>query len=89
MPCKELAKLDEIYRARYCMSVVENQKIIREKGMDAFLNCQAEKYKCPNCGDVVSVHDGICYACGFHAEKPKDSNAKLRWVPNQKLNSKN
>jgi hypothetical protein len=37
MPCKELAKIDEIYKARYGMSMVENQKAIREKGMDVFL----------------------------------------------------
>jgi hypothetical protein len=41
MPCNHLAKLDELYRSRYGMSMVENQKMIREKGMDEFL--QGEK----------------------------------------------
>jgi hypothetical protein len=85
MPCMKLAKLDELYRARYGMSMVENQKVMREEGMDVFLKGQAEKYVCPSCGDVVSVHDGKCYACGFQAEKPKGSNPRLRWVPNPKL----
>jgi len=84
MPCKELAKLDALYKSRYCMSMVENQKTIQEKGMDAFLKSQAEKYRCSNCGDVISVHDRKCYACGFQAEKPKGSNPKHRWVPNRK-----
>ena len=78
MPCKELAKIDEHYKARYGMSMVENQKVIREKGMDVFLKSQAEKFGCPNCGDVVSVHDGKCYACGFQDEKTKGSNPKRR-----------
>jgi rubrerythrin len=85
MPCKELAKLDELYSARYGMSMIENQKMIREKGIDEFLESQAEKYRCPSCGDVISVHDGRCYACGYQADKPKDSNSKRRWVPNRKV----
>lgn len=84
MPCKSLAKIDEHYRARYGMSMVENLKTIREQGMENFLKNQAEKYRCPKCGDVVSVHDGKCYACGFQGEKPKGHYVKKRWVPNRK-----
>jgi hypothetical protein len=84
LPCKELTKLDEMYRSRYGMSMVENQKIMRDKGIDEFLRSQVEKYRCPSCGDVVSVHDGKCYACGFQGPKPKGSNPKYRWRPNRK-----
>jgi predicted RNA-binding Zn-ribbon protein involved in translation (DUF1610 family) len=84
MPCKKLAHIDEHYKVRYGMSMVENQKMIQEKGMDEFLKSQAIKYRCPNCGDVVSVHDGKCYACSYQAEKPKGSTPKQRWVPNRK-----
>jgi hypothetical protein len=84
MPCQKLAKLDELYRAKYGMSMVENQKIIRDKGMAEFLKIQTEKYLCPSCGDVVSVHDGKCYKCGYQGPKPKGDNPKLRWVPNKK-----
>jgi hypothetical protein len=84
MPCSRLAKIDELYRVRYGMSMVENQKFIKENGMDAFIKSQTERYLCPNCGDVVSVHDGKCYACGFQGEKPKTSNSTYRWVPNRK-----
>jgi hypothetical protein len=84
MPCKQLAKLDEYYRAHYGMSMVENQKAMKEKGIDEFLKGQAEKYRCISCGDVISVHDGKCYACGYQADKPKGFNPKQRWVPNRK-----
>ena len=84
MPCKELAKIDSYYIARYGMSMVKNLNVIREEGMDAFLKEQVEKYRCPNCGDVVSVHDGKCYACSYQTEKPKGSDPKWRWVPNRK-----
>ena len=89
MPCKKLTHLDEHYSARYSMSMVKNQKMIQEKGMDEFLQSQAEKYCCPSCGDVVSVHDGKCYACGYQGEKPikkvgKSKWDKNRWLPNRK-----
>jgi hypothetical protein len=66
--------------ARYGTSMVENQKMIREKGMDNLFENQAEKYRCPNCIDVVSVHDGKYYACGFQAEKQKGSNHNHLWI---------
>jgi rubrerythrin len=88
MPCKELTKIDELYRVRYGMSMVENQKMMKEKGMEEFLKSQSEKYRCPSCGDIVSVHDGKCYACGYQAEKPKGSNPEKRWVPNRKVGAR-
>lgn len=45
------------------MSMVENLREIKEKGLEKFLESQEEKYRCPECGDVVSVHDGKCYKC--------------------------
>jgi hypothetical protein len=88
MPCENLERIDLLYSARYGMSMVENQKMIKEKGMDEFLKSQAEKYKCPSCGDVVSVHDGKCYACGFQSEKIKGPNPKYRWTPYSKKTKK-
>ena len=37
--------------------MVENITIIKENGMTEFLAEQAEKYRCLNCREVVSVHD--------------------------------
>jgi rubrerythrin len=68
MPCKNLYHLDTRYRERYGMSMVENLKTLKAKGIDEFLRKQEEKYRCPNCSDVVCVHDGKCYNCG-HVKK--------------------
>ena len=65
MPCRRLAHLDQRYQEHYGMSMGENLKEIKDKGMDEFLKDQEVKYRCPKCGDVVSVHDGRCYACGY------------------------
>jgi predicted RNA-binding Zn-ribbon protein involved in translation (DUF1610 family) len=50
------------------MSMVENLKELTAKGMDWFLKNQEEKYRCPNCGGVVCVHDQKCYSCGYTAK---------------------
>jgi hypothetical protein len=64
MPCESLQHLDKRYRERYGMSMVENLKMLKAVGIETFLASQQEKYKCPNCGDVICVHDGKCYSCG-------------------------
>jgi len=69
IPCEKLAHLDKRYRERYGMSMVENLKMLKAKGMDEFLASQTEKHRCPSCGDVVCVHDGKCYSCGYNKTK--------------------
>jgi len=68
IPCKNLDHLGTRYRERYGMSMVENLKLLKAKGMDEFLKSQAEKYTCPNCGDAVCVHDAKCYSCNYTME---------------------
>jgi len=70
-PCDKIKTLDKRYRTRYGMSMVENLREIKEKGVGKFLKKQREKYKCPECGDVVSVHNGMCYMCGFTRPMPE------------------
>jgi len=62
-PCKRLENLDRRYRTRYDMSMIDNLRCIQEKGMDAFLLSQREKYRCPRCGGTICVHTRKCYRC--------------------------
>lgn len=62
-PCENLKKLDKKYRARYDMSMIDNLKFIKERGMDEFLKQQKKRYKCPKCGGTICVHTKICYDC--------------------------
>ena len=65
MPCENLnRRLERRYQKQYNMSVVENLKELKDKGMEQFLETQEHKYKCPKCGDIISVHDRKCYTCG-------------------------
>ena len=63
VPCEDLDSLDRRYRSRYDISMVKNLREIRENGMGEFLEKQEETYRCPECGDFVSVHNGKCYRC--------------------------
>jgi len=62
-PCKQLQKLDNKYRERFAMSMIDNLECIKENGMKNFLQKQEEKFKCPKCGGVICVHNGRCYYC--------------------------
>ncbi len=63
MPCSRLERIDARYRERYGMSFVDDLNDMKANGVEDFLSRQREKYRCHECGDVVSVHDGICYKC--------------------------
>ena len=62
-PCEQLQKLDKSYRERFDMSMIDNLRMIKKQGMDAFLKEQEKKYKCSECGGVICVHNGKCYNC--------------------------
>jgi hypothetical protein len=53
-PCARLKRLDKRYRERYDMSELENLKMIREEGIEAFLKDQEKKYLSPE--GVYCVH---------------------------------
>jgi hypothetical protein len=63
-PCGANQHWDAIYQERYHTSPLANLKYIKANGMEKFLEQQREKWKCPQCGGVISCHNGVCYTCG-------------------------
>jgi hypothetical protein len=63
-PCRRMRQLDTRYKTKYHMSMLDNLAYIRDNGMPAFLGREEERWKCPSCGGVVSVHRAECPACG-------------------------
>jgi len=76
-PCANLLKLDKKYRENYRMSMVENLEYIREHGMPMFLDQEAEKWRCLECGGVICCHNGICYSCGV--DRLRNKEKPYRW----------
>ncbi len=77
LPCPALRTIDARYRERYRMSMIENLKAIRDKGMAALLKSQAKTWRCPECGGIVSCHNGLCFRCDL--ETLKRRKQKYRW----------
>jgi hypothetical protein len=61
-PCDRLRKIDKRYRSRCRMSMIENLNFIKENGMEKFLDNQEKTWKCQNCGELISCHNGLCFS---------------------------
>ena len=62
-PCRLLMNLEKSYKKRYQVSLVENSEFVSRYGIEQFMAGQKEKYICPICGGVISVHDRECSEC--------------------------
>ena len=76
-PCHRLMIIDERYRSRYRMSMIENLKFIKAHGMEKFLGAQEKLWKCKSCGEMICCHNGLCFNCDL--EKLRNKKQKYRW----------
>jgi hypothetical protein len=58
------------------MSMLENLGIIKNESIEALLAREEEKWKCLECGGVISCHNGTCYSCCV--EKLKNAKRPYR-----------
>ncbi len=63
-PCKILARMENSYNERYDESIIENSITVKEHGIEKFMESQREKWICPKCGGIISIHDFYCSECG-------------------------
>ncbi len=77
-PCARLKAIDERYRSRYRMSMIDNLELIRRSGIDALLAKEREMWSC-KCGGLISCHNGICFACGLEELKKRKTWNMNRW----------
>jgi hypothetical protein len=59
-PCSILKKLDEKYKNNYGMSMIDNLKEIKNKGMLSFLKNQEKKFVCKE--GIICVHNKKVYS---------------------------
>lgn len=62
-PCRRLKQLDQRYRIKYHMSMIENLETIKNIGLDGFVEKENKRWICPACGAVRSVHRDFCLLC--------------------------
>jgi hypothetical protein len=63
-PCARLNHLDERYRAKYGMSMIDNLENIRQFGLRHFVRNEKGRWTCPECGELLCVHKPQCLSCG-------------------------
>ncbi len=63
-PCVGLNHLDERYRIKYGMSMIDNLVHIKKFGIRHFIRREKEKWACPECGQLLCVHKQQCLFCG-------------------------
>jgi hypothetical protein len=76
-PCENLEHIDKRYQTFFRMSLIDNLKLIKKHGLTKFLESQKKKWQCPNCGEVICCHNGICFSCDL--EKLKNKKKRYRW----------
>lgn len=62
-PCKLIDNLEKSYNTRYQTSLKANSELVRLHGVERFIKLQREKYTCPKCGGIISIHDRECSEC--------------------------
>jgi len=67
-PCRRLKQLDERYRKKYGMSMIENLAAIQEHGIRRFVRTERERWTCRACGGTIDVHHRKCADCGRERE---------------------
>ena len=65
-PCGDVMEKENRYTSKYPLyeSPLKNLRMIREAGMEAFLERERKQWTCKECGGVISVHTGVCCGCG-------------------------
>jgi len=63
-PCDRLNHLNERYRTKYGMSMIDNLEHIKKYGIKHFMSNEKERWTCPECSELICVHKPQCLFCG-------------------------
>ena len=70
-PCDDVMEKENRYTSKYPLkeSPLENLRMIRGMGMEAFLERERRLWTCPKCGSPICVHTGHCSGCNAKLER--------------------
>jgi hypothetical protein len=57
------------YRIRSKTGLIQNLLTIKDIGMSNYLASEINRWTCPNCGSIISVHRDNCLICNFEINK--------------------
>jgi hypothetical protein len=64
-PCERITHLDNRYRTKYATSPIDNLLTIQRIGVRKFTQFDIQRWTCPKCGAVISMHRPNCLSCGY------------------------
>ena len=73
-PCRRLQTLNRRYMTKYDTNLIDNLNEMKKIGIEEWLKKEREKWRCPSCQGLVSLHNKKCYECGYQ----KDSRNKAK-----------
>lgn len=62
-PCKLIKNMEKSYQMRYQVRLIDYSRQVKELGTEEFMRLQKERWTCPSCGGVVSLHEKVCSEC--------------------------
>jgi hypothetical protein len=63
-PCPRIKHIDKRYRTKYKTGLIQNLRIIKEAGVEAYLLNEGNRWTCSSCGTALCVHQDNCLRCG-------------------------
>ena len=64
-PCERIKHIDKRYRTKYRSGLIQNLLLIKETGINTFLESEVKKWTCPKCGSTLCVHREKCLKCSY------------------------
>jgi len=77
-PCTRLKQLDERYKSKFGMSMLDNLMMINDTGIREFIRREKIKWTCPKCDELLSVHRSKCRFCGYDWYHHQGAQQKLK-----------
>ena len=79
-PCRKIKNIDKRYRAKYKTGLIQNLRIIKEKGTEAYLLNESKRWTCSSCGAALCIHQNNCLKCGEKYSDPLFSEINYKDV---------
>jgi hypothetical protein len=56
--------------------MIDNLEVIKEHDIGRFLEKEVAKWRCPDCGEAICCHNGLCLNCNLDKLREKRT---YRW----------
>lgn len=62
-PCQEIVDFNDMYIRRFGHEFLPNAFLMKNEGKEALVERLKQRWSCPECGDIICIHDNKCSGC--------------------------